>query len=67
MIKIEELALPYHYNNETHFIYPTLIIDNNDLTLVDTGYPQFMPMIEQRIIALGYKMNDLKKYYHYTL
>ncbi len=60
MIKIEELALPYHYNNETHFIYPTLIIDNNDLTLVDTGYPQFMPMIEQRIIALGYKMNDLK-------
>ncbi len=60
MLKIEELKIAYPYNNETHYIYPTLIVCDNDLTLVDTGFPQFMPMIEQQIMQLGYSLNMLK-------
>ncbi len=60
-MKLEELIIKYKFNNEDHYLYPTLIIDDSDeLTLVDTGYPNFMPLIEDEINKLGYDLNNLK-------
>jgi glyoxylase-like metal-dependent hydrolase (beta-lactamase superfamily II) len=37
-----------------------LIISKNELTLVDTGYPNFLPFIENEISKNGYDMKNLK-------
>ncbi|MDM5239271.1 MBL fold metallo-hydrolase [Bacillus cereus] len=41
-------------------MYPSLIILNNELTLVDTGYMNFLPLIEDAILKHGYEMKNLK-------
>ncbi len=60
MIKIEILELPieFEFNGQMQRIYPSLIVLNDQLTLVDTGYPNFLPLIEKEIIKNGF---DLKK------
>jgi glyoxylase-like metal-dependent hydrolase (beta-lactamase superfamily II) len=37
-----------------------LIILNNELTLVDTGYPGFLPLIESAVQQKGYDLRQLK-------
>ncbi|WP_240519145.1 MBL fold metallo-hydrolase [Bacillus wiedmannii] len=41
-------------------MYPTLLILNKELTLVDTGYINFLPLIEDAIVKHGYEMKNLK-------
>ncbi len=58
--KIIELPIEYEFNGSIHTIYPSLIIVNNELTLVDTGYPNFLDRIEKEIIKNGYSLSNLK-------
>lgn len=37
-MKIIELPIEFEFNGQKNYIYPSLIILNNELTLVDTGY-----------------------------
>ncbi|MFJ8527525.1 MBL fold metallo-hydrolase [Bacillus sp. NPDC094106] len=59
-MKIIELPIEFEFNGQKSSIYPSLIILNNELTLVDTGYTNFLPLIENEILKNGYEMNDLK-------
>ncbi|WP_341517829.1 MBL fold metallo-hydrolase [Bacillus paramobilis] len=59
-MKIIELPIEYEFNGQKQFIYPSLVIANNELTLVDTGYINFSPLIEEAILKHGYEMKNLK-------
>lgn len=57
-MKIIELPIEFEYNGQKNCIYPSLIIWKDKLTLVDTGYPGFIHVIEKEITKNGY---DIKK------
>ncbi|GGP11663.1 MBL fold metallo-hydrolase [Oceanobacillus neutriphilus] len=59
-MKIIELPIEFEFNGQKNHIYPSLIILNDELTLVDTGYPDFLPLIENEIMKNGFDMRDLK-------
>ncbi|MED3727685.1 MBL fold metallo-hydrolase [Priestia endophytica] len=59
-MKIIELPIKYEFNRQKNCIYPSLIIVNKELTLVDTGYTNFLTLIENEILKNGYGMKDLK-------
>ncbi|MFJ9383874.1 MBL fold metallo-hydrolase [Peribacillus sp. NPDC101481] len=59
-MKIIELPIEFVFNGQKNHINPSLIILKNELTLVDTGYPNFLPLIENEIIKNGYEMKNLK-------
>lgn len=58
-MKIIELPIHFSYNGKDEVIYPTLIVQDEHLILVDTGYPDFLPLIEAQIIAQGYSPEQL--------
>ncbi|RAS75956.1 MBL fold metallo-hydrolase [Priestia endophytica] len=59
-MKIIELPIEYEFNRQKKCIYPSLIILNNELTLVDTGCTNFLTLIENEILKNGYEMKNLK-------
>lgn len=59
-MNIVELPIEFNFNGQKNWIYPSLIIINNELTLVDTGYINFLPLIEIEIMKNGYEMTQLK-------
>ncbi|PER94412.1 MBL fold metallo-hydrolase [Bacillus cereus] len=59
-MKIIELPIEFEFNGQKQCVYPSLIIVHNELTLVDTGYPSFLPLIENAILKHGYEMKNLK-------
>lgn len=58
-MKVIELSIEFEFNGQKNYIYPSLIVLNNELTLVDTGYIDFLPLIEKEILKNGYEMRDL--------
>ncbi|TXR90626.1 MBL fold metallo-hydrolase [Bacillus sp. SH7-1] len=59
-MKIIELPIEFEFNEQKQCVYPSLIILHNELTLVDTGYTNFLPLIENAILKHGYEMKNLK-------
>lgn len=59
-IKVEQLNINFDYEGDNYEIHPTLIIQDEELTLVDTGYPGFMDKIEREINRLNYNIENLK-------
>ncbi|WP_018708814.1 MBL fold metallo-hydrolase [Siminovitchia fordii] len=59
-MKILELPIEFEFNGQKNYIYPSLIVSNNELTLVDTGYTNFLILIENEILKNGYEMKNLK-------
>jgi glyoxylase-like metal-dependent hydrolase (beta-lactamase superfamily II) len=59
-MKIAELPIEFEFNGQKNHINPSLIISKSELTLVDTGYPNFLPFIENEISKNGYDLKNLK-------
>ncbi|PEP30314.1 MBL fold metallo-hydrolase [Bacillus wiedmannii] len=59
-MKIKELPIEFEFNGGKQCIYPSLLILNKELTLVDIGYINFLPLIEDAIVKHGYEMKNLK-------
>lgn len=59
-MEILELPIEFDFNGHKQRIYPSLIIFNDQLTLVDTGYPDLLPLIEKEIIKNGYVLKNLR-------
>ncbi|URN96260.1 MAG: MBL fold metallo-hydrolase [Candidatus Pristimantibacillus lignocellulolyticus] len=59
-MEILELPIEFEFNGQKNCIYPSLIILNNELTLVDTGYTNFLTLIENEIMKNGFQMKCLK-------
>ncbi|MDY7044471.1 MBL fold metallo-hydrolase [Virgibacillus sp. M23] len=60
-MKIKELPIKFEFNGQNNYIYPSLLISNNELTLIDTGYTGFLHLIENEILKHGYEMKHLKR------
>lgn len=59
-MEIVELPIEFEFKEQKSYIYPSLIILNKELSLVDTGYTNFLPLIENEILKKGYEMRNLK-------
>lgn len=59
-MELVELPIKFEFNGQENWIYPTLIVQGEGLTLVDTGYANFLPFIEAAIQAAGYDTMQLQ-------
>ena len=59
-MEIIELPISFEFNDQQNVIYPSLIVSGNELGLVDTGYPGFLPRIEKEIKRNGFEMESLR-------
>jgi len=41
------LDIEFDYNDQKQQIYPVIIEDENELILIDCGYPQFIPHLKE--------------------
>jgi glyoxylase-like metal-dependent hydrolase (beta-lactamase superfamily II) len=58
-MKAIPLRIPFSNNGKDDRLYPVLLKGNNDLVLVDCGYPGFLPKIQKAASALHYNLADL--------
>lgn len=58
-VQIINLSIELQYDGQTYAICPSLIVYKDELTLVDTGYPGFLPQIEDAILQKGYHPDQL--------
>ena len=63
-MKIKEniyiLELPNINPQSKDFVYPTVIKDGNNLTLIDTGYPKQIEYIKSALEKDGLDINNIK-------
>lgn len=63
-MKIKEniyiLELPNINPQSKDFVYPTVIKDGNNLTLIDTGYPGQIEYIKSELVKDGLDINNIK-------
>src|SRR5699024_4134268 len=59
-MEIIQLPIEFDFNGHKNYIYPSLVLLKDELTLVDTGYPNFIGLIESEIIRTGYNAKNLK-------
>lgn len=55
------LPITFHLDNTELIIYPTLLQDDNELILVDCGYPDSVPKLEHAMNQIGLSLNQLTK------
>lgn len=55
------LDIKFEYKNEMQAIYPILLIDNNEIILVDCGYPNFLTLLEVEMKSKGIDPGSLTK------
>lgn len=55
-MEIIQLPIEFDFNGQKNYIYPSLVLLKDELTLVDTGYPNFIGLIENEIIRTGYNV-----------
>ncbi|HYE10854.1 MAG TPA: MBL fold metallo-hydrolase [Patescibacteria group bacterium] len=61
MNKILMLDINFEYKNEMRTINPVLLIGNNEVVLVDCGYPNFLALLETEMKSKGIDPNSLTK------
>lgn len=54
MNQIIPLELPFSYEGVQKSLFPTLVCHDQDLILVDCGYPGFLPLLENAIRTQGF-------------
>ncbi|TVX94367.1 MBL fold metallo-hydrolase [Paenibacillus agilis] len=58
-VEIEMLTLSASMMGKVETIYPTLLWDEKDLLLVDTGYPGQLPLLEEAFCKLGKSTKEI--------
>ena len=61
MNKVIMLDINFQYQNETRTIHPVLLLSDNDVVLVDCGYPGFLPLLEDEMKSKGVNPHSLTK------
>ncbi|WP_315121137.1 MBL fold metallo-hydrolase [uncultured Clostridium sp.] len=61
MNKINVLEVNFNFNGESNTIYPVILEDENEMILVDCGYPNFLNLIEEAAISSGVNIKNLSK------
>jgi glyoxylase-like metal-dependent hydrolase (beta-lactamase superfamily II)/ribosomal protein S18 acetylase RimI-like enzyme len=55
------LPITFHLDKTDLIIYPTLLKDENELILIDCGYPDSLPQIEHEMNKIGLSLSQLTK------
>lgn len=55
------LPITFHLDKTDLIIYPTLLKGDNELILIDCGYPDSVPEIENEMNKIGLSLNQLTK------
>ena len=61
MTDIITLKLLFKMGEIKFYIYPVILKNNDDLILIDTGYPMFLPLIENAFEAKGLNIQNLRQ------
>ncbi len=55
------LPITFHLDKTEIIIYPTLLEDDNELIMIDCGYPDSVPKLENAMHKIGLSLNQLTK------
>ncbi|MBC2398683.1 MBL fold metallo-hydrolase [Clostridium tetanomorphum] len=61
MNKINILEVNFNFDGQVNTIYPVILEDENEIILIDCGYPDFLHLIEQIAIKDGIDIKKLSK------
>lgn len=61
MSNIFVLPISFHLGDTEIIVYPTLLKDENELIMVDCGYPDSVPMLEEEMNRIGLSLSQLTK------
>ncbi|AFS77827.1 beta-lactamase domain-containing protein [Gottschalkia acidurici 9a] len=61
MNKIIMLDIKFKYQDEIQSIHPVLLMSDNDVVLVDCGYPGFLPLLEDEMRSKGVDPSSITK------
>ncbi|WP_242835062.1 hypothetical protein [Clostridium sartagoforme] len=61
MSKINILEVIFTSNNEINILYPVIIEDENEMILIDCGYPNFLELIEDTAVRDGINIKNYLK------
>ena len=61
MSRINILEVNFNFGGENNTIYPVIIEDENEMILIDCGYPNFLKLIEDVAISDGIDIKKLSK------
>ena len=61
MNEVLTLEVVFNFGNETNTIYPVILKDEEEMILVDCGYPNFLPLIKKAAEEKGVNLDELTK------
>lgn len=61
MSKVNILKVDFKFNGQINNIYPVILEDETEMILIDCGYPNFLPLIEDVAIKNGIDIKKLSK------
>jgi glyoxylase-like metal-dependent hydrolase (beta-lactamase superfamily II) len=61
MNKLDVLKVEFEFNRIIDAIYPVILRDDNDVILIDCGYPNFLTLIEESAIKSEIDLSKLTK------
>ena len=61
MSKINVLDISFDFSGQSDAIYPVILEDENEMILIDCGYPNFLSLIEEAALAKNINIKNLSK------
>ncbi|CAH2214814.1 MBL fold metallo-hydrolase [Tepidibacter aestuarii] len=61
MNKLTVLKIKFDFNGDKNIIYPVILSDENEVILIDCGYPNFLPLIKNASKENGIDISKLTK------
>ncbi|GIP37891.1 MBL fold hydrolase [Paenibacillus sp. J31TS4] len=61
MVKCHLLAIDFEYNGQKQRIVPILLLDESERILIDCGYPDFIPLLEEAAGKHGVTLHSMTK------
>ncbi|SKC77182.1 MBL fold metallo-hydrolase [Maledivibacter halophilus] len=61
MNKLTVLEIKFDFNGDKNAIYPVILSDENEVILIDCGYPNFLPLIKNAAKETGMDISKLTK------
>ena len=61
MNKLTVLEIKFDFNGATNSIFPVILSNEEEMILIDCGYPNFLPLIKTAAEAKGFDMSKLTK------
>lgn len=61
MTELITLELLFEMEEMRFYIYPVVLKNNDDLILIDTGFPMFLPLIKKAFEKNGLDIRQLKQ------